>query len=228
MSDVLAVEDLLERLPPYFTASFMARRNSGKSTLISEMVQELLKQKRVDMVVVMTGSAGLENGDYSFLPEQLIMPFNEGLLHKMWEKQKKTPKEKRKHLLVVIDDALATPEAINNQTINTIFSLGRHGFTSVIISSQHTRSLCSPLIKGNSDIICFSKLSRVNLEAVFECTTHISKKDFIHICESVGGHHWNFVVLDNFKQTTDPAEYITIVRAKPPKKHTDSDSDEYL
>lgn len=224
--DVLDVDDLIERLPPYFTATFMARRNSGKSTLISQLVEELLKQKRVDMVVVMSGSAGLENGDYAFLPKDLVMPFNEGLLKKMWEKQKKTAKENREHLLVVIDDALATPEAINNNTINTIFSLGRHAFTSMILSSQHTKTLCSPLIKGNSDIICFSKLNRINLEAIHECTTHIGKKDFIRICEAVGGHDWNFVVLDNYKQTNDPAEYITIVRAAAPKKEKNIEEEE--
>jgi hypothetical protein len=218
MSEVLDTEDIIERLPHYFTISFSSRRNSGKSTAISDIIYNLLKQKRVDMVVVMTGSAGLENGDYEFLPQQLIMPFNEELLSKMWENQKATKKEERKHLLVVIDDALATPEAINNQTIIAIMSLGRHAFISCIISSQHTKTLLSPLIKGNSDLICFSKLSRVNIEALHECTTHISKKDFIKICETLGGHDYNFVVIDNYKQTNDPSEYITVFRANPALK----------
>lgn len=225
MQEVLDTQDLLQRLPPYFTGSFLARRNSGKSTLIGQIVQELIKAKRVDMVVVMTGSAGLGNGDYEFLPAKLVMPFNEDLLEKMWEKQKATPPEHRQHLLIVIDDALATPEAINNPIINTIFSLGRHAFVSCFISSQHTKTLLSPLIKGNSDILVFSKLNRINLENVYECTTHISKKDFIRICEKLGGHDYNFVVLDNYKQTNDPAEYLTIVRADPPaskKKEKDS------
>ena len=218
MDEVLDSEDLIQRLPPYFTGSFLARRNSGKSTLISDIIHELLKAKRVDMVVVMTGSAGLGNGDYSSLPPNLVMPFNEAKLKQMWDMQKGTPPEYRQHLLIVIDDALATPEAINNPTINTIFSLGRHAFVSCFLASQHTKSLCSPLIKTNSDIIVFSKLSRSNLDIIHECTTHISKKDFIKICETVGGHDWNFVVLDNYKQTTDPAEYITVVRARAPSK----------
>jgi hypothetical protein len=212
--NVLDTEDLIHRLPKYFTLSAISRRNSGKSTLLSEIIQVLLKNKRIDMVVIMTGSAGLGNGDYSFLPPSLVMPFNEMLLEMMWEKQKSTPVKNRKHLLIVIDDALATPEAINNPIINTIFSLGRHAFTSMFISSQHTKSLLSPLIKGNSDLIVWSKLSRVNLEAIYECTTHISKKDFIRICESLGGHDYNFLVLDNYKQTSDPTEYLTVVRAK--------------
>jgi hypothetical protein len=219
MDDVLDTEDLLQRLPANgFTFSCLARRNSGKSTLIGELVQQLLKAKRVDMVVVMTGSAGLGNGDYDFLPPELVMPFNEDLLAKLWSRQKATPKKDRQHLLIIIDDALATPEAINNPTINSIISLGRHGLTSLGISSQHTKSLCSPLIKANSDLILFSKLNRINLEAIYDCTTHLSKKEFIHICESLGGHDWNFVVIDNYKQTSDPAEAITVVRANPKLK----------
>ena len=219
MEEVLDTEDLLQRLPKNgFTFSCLARRNSGKSTLIGEIVQQLLKAKMVDMVIVMTGSAGLGNGDYSFLPPELVMPFNEDLLSKLWERQKATPKKDRKHLLIIIDDALATPEAINNPVINAIISLGRHGFTSIGISSQHTKSLCSPLIKANSDLIIFSKLNRINLEAIYDCTTHLSKKDFIRICENLGGHDYNFVVIDNYKQTSDPSEAITVVRANPKLK----------
>jgi hypothetical protein len=169
----------------------------------------------VDMVVVMTGSAGMGNGDYAFLPPQLVMPFNEALLITMWERQKAMERGKKPHILLVVDDALTTPEAINNQIINSIYSLGRHNLFSCIISSQHTTSLLNPIIRGNSDLILFSKLSRGNLEKLHEATSHISKKDFIRICESLGGHDWNFVVIDNYKQTSDPSEYITIVRGNP-------------
>jgi hypothetical protein len=228
MDDVLDTEDLLQRLPKNgFTMSFCSRRNSGKSTLIGEIVQQLLKAKMVDMVIVMTGSAGMENGDYSFLPPELVMPFNEGLLIRMWEKQKTLKKAEKQHILLVIDDALTTPEAINNPIINSIFSLGRHNLFSAIVSSQHTTSLLNPIIRGNSDIIGFSKLSRGNLEKLHEATSHISKKDFIRICESLGGHDWNFVVIDNYKQTSDPSEYITVVRGNPKLKiRTPSAKDE--
>jgi hypothetical protein len=219
MEEVLDTEDLLQRLPKNgFTMSFCSRRNSGKSTLIGEIVQQLIKAKMVDMVVVMTGSAGMGNGDYSFLPPQLVMPFREDVLISMWERQKTLPRASKPHILLVVDDALTTPEAINNPIINSIYSLGRHNLFSCIISSQHTTSLLNPIIRGNSDLIGFSKLSRGNLEKLHEATSHISKRDFIRICESLGGHDWNFVIIDNYKQTSDPAEYITVVRGNPNMK----------
>ena len=208
----LDVESLIRRLPKYFTISVASKRNSGKSFLMGQVVQQLLKEKRVDMVLVMSGSAGL-NDDYNFLPPKLIMTFNEGVLKNMWQKQLSSKKEDRKHIFVVLDDCLTTPEALRNNTINTIYSLGRHGFVSMAICSQHTTSLLSPLIKTNSDQIWWSKLSRAGLETLHDSTCNISKKDFIYICETLGGVNYNFMVLDNYKQTNDPSEFLSVVRA---------------
>jgi hypothetical protein len=211
--EALSPDDLIRRLPKYFTISVASKRNSGKSYLMGQIIKALLKAKRVDMVVVMSGSAGL-NDDYDFLPEGLVMKFNETVLKNIWEKQLKTEKNKRKHIFIILDDCLATPEAIRNETVNVIYSLGRHGNCSMAICSQHTTTLLSPIIKGNSDLIMWSKLSRGNLEIMHDSTTNISKKDFILLSEKLGGINWQFVVLDNYIQTTDPSEFLTVVRAK--------------
>lgn len=97
------VDEIIRRLPPFFTISVASRRNSGKSVLIGELVRELIKQKRVDMVVVMSGSAGLNN-DWDFLPKKLVMPFSEATLESIWQTQKSQPADRRKHTLIVIDD----------------------------------------------------------------------------------------------------------------------------
>jgi len=212
MQDVLTPKELLERLPKFFTISFASKRNSGKSVYIGQLTRELIKAKRVDIVVVMSGSAGL-NDDYTFLPAPLVTVFDEEKLKKIWENQLVTPENKRKHVLIILDDCLATPEAVRNQTVNTLYSLGRHGWVSIIISSQHTTTLLSPLIKGNSDLLIWSKLGRAGLECLWLSATNISKRDFIHISETLGGVNYNFMVLDNYIKSTDPAEFLTVTRA---------------
>jgi hypothetical protein len=213
----LDISELIDRLAPFFTVNILARRNSGKSVIIQEMIQELLKAKKIDMVVVMSGSAGL-NDDYNFLPKELVMPFSEEILENIWEKQAKTPKDKRKRVFIVLDDCLGTPEAIRSDIINKYFTVGRHVSTSFLISSQHTAMLLNPLIKANSDLLIWSKLSRQQLENLSLSTTGLTKQEFISISEQLGGENYSFVVLDNFINSKDPSEFLTCVRAKPPVK----------
>lgn len=213
----LEVDELLERLPKFFTVSVASKRNSGKSVLVMEIIKELIKAKRVDMVVVMSGSAGL-NEDYSFLPSQLVMPFSEDVLENIWNRQEKTPIEKRQHIFIILDDCLTTPEALRNNTINKYFSLGRHISSSFLICSQHTTALLSPLIKANSDLILWSKLSRQQLENLSLSTVGLSKQEFIYLSEKLGGVNHSFVCLDNYIDSKDPSEFLTCVRAKPPEE----------
>jgi hypothetical protein len=78
--------------------------------------------------------------------------------------------------------------------------------------------LLTPIIRSNSDLIVYSKLNRQQLETLWTSTTNISKKDFIRVSETLGGRDYNMVVLYNVISSTEPDEFITIVRAKPPAK----------
>jgi hypothetical protein len=211
------VPALVDRLAKFFTISCASKRNSGKTVIISELIRELIQQKRVDMVLVMSGSAGL-NKDYGFLPKGLVIPFNESTLYKLWERQKATPEERREKVLVVLDDCLATPEAVRSDIIMRIYALGRHVAISCIIISQVANWILTPAIKQNSDIILWSKLNRQQLENLWGAMTNVSKKDFLRFSESLGGKDHNFLCFDNFLTSTDPMDFLTILRAQPPEK----------
>ena len=212
---VHGVEEIIRRLPKFFTMSVASKRNSGKTVLISELIKTLLKEKKVDIVIVMTGSAGM-NADYSFLPKQLVMQYSERILNNVWQLQKKTPVKKRKHIFFVFDDCLSTPEAIRAPALTRLYNLGRHAGLSAAICSQHTASLLSPTIKGNSDVILYSALGRNQLENLWESTTNISKKDFIAISEANGGIDFKFMLLDLYNRSTDPREFLAVVKGKAP------------
>jgi hypothetical protein len=214
----ISVAELLERLPKYHTISCCSKRNSGKSVIISQLIEELIKAKRIDMVIIMSGTAGLNDYDYKFLPKSLIIPFSEDVLENLWQKQVKQPYHKRKHILIVLDDCLATPEAIRNDTVMKYICNGRHICTSFIISSQHTSALLTPVLKANSDLILYSKLSRQQLENLSMSTTSLSKQDFIRFSETSAGVDYSFCVIDNYINSKDPSEFLTIVRADPPEK----------
>jgi len=210
-----SVEAILERLPPLFTISCASKRNSGKTVLISELIQLLLKTKHVDMVLVMSGSAGL-NHDYEFLPKDLVMPYSETVLTRLWQRQKDRPKDDRESVLLVLDDCLATPEAIRSDLLMRIYALGRHVSISCIIISQVANWILTPTIKQNSDVILWSKLNRQQLENLWTSMTNIDKKDFLRFSEKYGGKDYNFLCFDNFTTSTEAEDFLTILRANPP------------
>jgi hypothetical protein len=72
--EYLGTDEIIRRLAKYFTISCPSKRNSGKSVLIIALVRELIRRKRVDIVVVMTGSKGL-NDDWSWLPDDLVIDY---------------------------------------------------------------------------------------------------------------------------------------------------------
>lgn len=214
------VDEIIRRLPKFFTISIASKRGSGKSVLVSEIMRDLLKREehKVDMFVVMSGSAGLNNDYTDIVPANLIMHFSEEIMNRIWEHQAGIKPEKREHICLVLDDCLGDKDAVRNPTIQKWYSVCRHISASLIVISQHTSVLLTPIIRSNSDLIVYSKLNRQQLETLWTSTTNISKKDFIRVSETLGGRDYNMVVLDNVISSTEPDEFITIVRAKPPAK----------
>ena len=215
MSDlpVDTVDILIERLPQYFTMCLASKRNSGKTYIMSEIIKKLIKGKKVDMVLVMSNSAGL-NKDYSFLPSGLVMKFNEKVLEQLWTRQQKTEMKKREHIFVVLDDILSDPRALRSELVSRIYSLGRHNMISCAICSQIANHVLTPIVRQNSDMLLWSKLNRTQLSHIWESMNGVSKKGFIRWAEIFGGVHHNFCVFDNITDKNAPEDFLFVVRAE--------------
>ena len=212
------VSSLIERLPTYFTISVASRRNSGKTVIVSQIIKELLKTKRVDKALVISGSAGL-NDDYTdVLPPSLIREYDSATLSAVWAMNSKKDKKERPHILIIMDDCLSNPECYGNQDINEIYTKGRHNHISIIMLSQHTAHLLNPTIRANSDLILYSKLNIQQLKGLFESTTNMDFKEFKAFSEANAGHDYQFIYLDTYKQTNEAREFLGVVKADPPQK----------
>jgi len=213
METALEPIELIELFPKYFTLSLIGVRNSGKSVLIQQIIKALLKSKKIDIVIIMSGSAGL-NDDYNFLPQNVVMNFNDDILHKIWNKQVQEKREnKAKHIFIVFDDCLANKDAIRNEIMNKIWVQGRHIHISSAILSQYPAYVLSPTIMGNSDMILYSKLNRQAHEKLFLATCNISLKDFLKVSESIAGVNYTYMVINNYCKNPNPIEYLTFCRA---------------
>lgn len=213
-----SIDMFIERLPtPCWTAVIASKRNSGKTHLISQLIKKLIKTKRVDIVLVQTNSFGL-NDDYNFLSPGLVMKFNEKVLSNVWERQKKVSRSDRQHILIVLDDVLSDKSAVRSEMVERIFALGRHATLSVLIASQVANIVLTPVMKQNSDMILWSRLNKTQLAHIWEATNGLSLKNFVRWAELFGGVHYNFCVFDNYTDKGAPEDYLTVIRADPPKK----------
>jgi hypothetical protein len=214
MDASMDTDELIELFPKYFTLALISVRNSGKSVLAQEIIKAVCKKKMVDVVIVMSGSAHL-NDDYDFLPEGSLMNFDNGLLHKIWDKQmadKKDGKEKR--IFIVFDDVLADKTAVKNEILQRIWIQGRHVSISSAILSQYPAFVLTPMIMGNSDLLLYSKLNRQNIEKLWMATVGISLKDFISISEKIAGVDYTFMVINNYCKSPEWRKYLSYVKVE--------------
>ena len=171
----------------------------------------------------MSGSANL-NDDYDFLPANMVINFDDKILNTIWNKQIDLKKDKKeKHIFIIFDDCLATPEAIRNNIMNKIWVQGRHLSISSAILTQYPAYVTTPTILGNSDLILYSKLNRTSIERLYHSTTGLSMKDFLKISEAKAGLNYTYLVINNYCKSPDWKEWLTAVRAdfKKPGKIVD-------
>ena len=205
------VEAFAELIHVPFRMSVASKSNSGKTHLVSQLVQELLKQEKIYICFVFSNTYHM-NGDYAFLPAKCKARFEPQKLADLIEHQAKQPKEKRKQVLVILDDVLGDKSAENNAEIMGFYARGRHAHISVILMSQVANRVLSPAVKENSCYILYSRLNRQQLGILWESITNMDKQDFIKFSELVN-KNFNFIVVDNTSNSNDPRDFLKVVKA---------------
>jgi hypothetical protein len=209
-SDLLSVHEFAERITVPFSMAIASKRNTGKTVLVSVLIQELIYQKKVDMVLVMSQTQHV-NDDYSFLPPRMRQPFNEQVIKKLMDKQAMKKKGQRENVLLVLDDVLSDKEAEKSRFVKKLYTLGRHYDISIVLISQTSNVALTPAIKQNSDYLLYSRLNRYFLSALWESVCNIDKRDFISFSEE-NNKNYVFICVDNTSQSNDPAEFLLKVR----------------
>lgn len=215
---ILSVDEMVARIKVPFAMTVASKRNTGKSVYISQMIRALLQQKKIDMVVVLSNTAHINETDYAWVPSELVQPFSEGAIKKLLRHQEATPKEDRKQILLVLDDVLSDKAAENSNYIKQLFVQGRHFMINVVCISQSANGyILTPTLKNNSDFILYSRLNRYQLATLWESLTNIDKKEFVRFSET-HNKDYTFLCIDNTSNSVNPADFILRTRAEADKK----------
>ena len=130
----------ISKLKPWTTIVLVGKRNSGKTTLMREIMQLL----QPEIGLVFTGTEGSYNSFASIFPEISIYDgFNEDdltWLIKIMRRSVKSPESNPnmglfKHAVVVIDDLAWDERVMKNKLLERIFNNGRHWHITII--GQH-------------------------------------------------------------------------------------------
>jgi hypothetical protein len=218
------VDEFADLISMPFAMVVASKRNSGKTMFVSQLIQALVKTKKVYVPIVYSNTAHL-NGDYSFLPKGLVRPFQPEALKAMLDKQASLPKPDRKPVLLVLDDILGDERATGNKEILYAYAMGRHINVHPVLISQTANRVLTPAIRNNADYFVLSRLNRQQLGEVWESITNMEKREFIGFVERVN-KHFTFVVVDNTGNSNEPEDFLLLVRAKLSSGGVDKPDDE--
>jgi len=209
-SDILSITEFATRVKFPFSMAVASKRCTGKTMLVSVLIQSLIDAGKIDMCLVMSQTVHV-NDDYSFLPDRLRQPFSEEVIKKLMDRQAKVPKEKREKVLLVLDDVLSDKEAEKSRFIKRLYTLGRHYSLAVCLISQSSNVALTPAIKQNSDWLIWSRLNYYQLSVMFESITNMKKKEFIQWSEE-NNKDYVFLCVDNTSNSNKPADFLLKIR----------------
>ena len=169
-----------EKVVDHYTAIFLARRRSGKSVLLRNMLYiHQKKQKRFHDAYLFSETASLQPKVNDYFPsshrfdgfddERLgqIIDAQESLVLENFKCEKKFKSEN--NILIVLDDCINDPKIRSSKNLSRLFVSGRHLKISVIILSQSFSSKAgiSKVCMDNSDlIVCFTIFAKYDRELI--------------------------------------------------------------
>ena len=201
----------------------IAKRNSGKSYLLKNLLQYSIKIKEFDKIYCISPTEKI-NKFYSDIIQQncIFDSYSEEWVLSLIEKMSKINEGKTQqsqnpiNCLLILDDCTSDVNMNQAKAIKMLFTRGRHSFIAVVVISQNLKSV-PPSIRNNSDYILTGQMNGSNIEQLCECyrCPIISKKEFITLYKN-STSDYNFFVINNNSVSVDVDNinsYYGVIRA---------------
>lgn len=215
-----------ETIPDYATVIIYAKRRSGKSILVQDLIYH--NRKRYDDIYLFSNTIELQADDiYGFVPKSnKYNDLESDVIQTIMDKQakeikkyNKSKKHKVPHIAIVLDDIITSKSFLKrNNLITNLFIQGRHFHISLFVLSQSFSGNegISPVLRRNADlIISFFLHSQMDKEAL--CKQYISIKDYkegIALFQKITENPYQCIVIENHKtEARDYKDYIYTYKA---------------
>ena len=206
-----------------FNALLIGKRNTGKSTLVNDVLY-FTNLNKTPRVCVFSGTEEA-NGNYAqFIPSTFIYNDNnvEQNLQNILDQQKiltkkkilgRLPKNCDIRITLILDDIGYKRGTLRSEVVRQIAMNGRHYGISMVVACQYVCD-CPVDVRTNTDYVFVLKQNGciINLYKNF-FSGFDKKKDFKTVLDACS-NNYECLVLDNTKPTTNIAEVCFFYKAK--------------
>jgi hypothetical protein len=187
-----------------FCLTLIAPTNSGKTVVIVNLLYRHYK-KYFDEIIYISPTVHIddtlennvnEDDEITKIYEDDDLRNVDILLDEVIKEQKKTPKEERKKILIVLDDMIAYFK--KHSTLDNLPSLSRHYGICFIVCSQSYMALPPRLRRNASHYIIFRVFNKEELASIYK-EIGSNYEDFGKYYEEATKEKYSFLMLDNKK-----------------------------
>ena len=206
------------------TVCLFGKRHSGKSVLIRDLIFNLWKyggkgNKKIDAITVFSNTEELQSQFARFVPSAFIHNrFDETKLVRLLDAQKQLFQQQgRTSNVVVILDDCAFSKSTFGETLQRIFSNGRHYKILFILSLQYSMQLPSSM-RGNVDVaIALKEPIFANRKRLYESLFGLFNnfKEFDKVFNEVTQDYGAMCCVNNGSSSTDIQKNVFWLRANP-------------
>ena len=201
------------KMPPHSVILMIAKRRSGKSVLVKDLMYYKRKELLTGVAMSCTEAA---NGYYgSWIPDIFVYTdYDADALQRLVDRQKKLTKlGKAKPVFVILDDVGFDKKSLASKLIREIFNNGRHYQITLFICLQYALDI-PPTLRSNIDIVIVLR-ENVFREKLYKNFFSIipNLATFNTIMDAVTANH-GALILDNTSHSSKLTDNIFWYRAK--------------
>ena len=201
------------------TVAFVAKRNSGKSVLLKQLVEH--EKHLFDKIFVICPTESINRFYKDIVDEKSIFDsysetWTEKLIESLTKINADTPEKDRKKVLLIYDDILSDIDFHQSPAIKKIFTRGRHVGLSIICTCQYLYML-SPVMRVNLDYVLIGQTNNQSKNLLCDefLAGSFDRKQFLDLYNKTT-KDYNFLVINNnsIKDNDDIDQIYGFIRAK--------------
>jgi archaellum biogenesis ATPase FlaH len=197
----------------------LARRGSGKTVLVNELVKKELHKFHTVYLFSPTEKINRQFKEVvkdNYVFETWDERFIEKLFQAIEKKNSNKTKEEQSKILFILDDLISDCNLHDSKMLKKLATRGRHLNITVIIIIQHCNSL-SPLLRNNASTIFISNLNFESVESLshsFCMGKGMTYKKFVNLYEKVCVDYQFLVINNETTRTNEMSEVYSSMRVR--------------
>ena len=204
-----------DEMKQHRTILLIGKRGTGKSVLLEDLLYHL--RNKLDFGLAFSPTRDSLDMFEKHMPSSWLHDqFNGAKIDQLCSMQRNSPKEKKRNLLLVLDDMMADKRVLKSVGIRDIFFNGRHEYITYISSQQYCLDM-PPDLRSNIDyVFCLKDNILANKQRLWKYFFGMFNKieDFCTVMDAVTANY-GVMCLDNTVGSNEICDQLSWYRAAP-------------